>query len=151
MCYQSCAKKINRERERETFWSASSLLALYYRSKLKLFVCASLSVSLSLSPWMCACKKKKTHMKREHIYHSNNLQYKKQIVSARQKYTKQIFSLFCSQTKGVLECLLATFWRYSFNIKEWREINQRTGESSTGKAGISHSATNLVCNLIVSQ
>lgn len=33
------------------------------------------------------------HMKREHIYHSNNLQYEEQIVSSRQKYTKQIFSV----------------------------------------------------------
>ncbi len=33
------------------------------------------------------------HMKREHIYYSNNLQYEEQIVSSRQKYTKQIFSV----------------------------------------------------------
>lgn len=85
MCATSLLVK--RLTENETFQSASSLLALYYKFQSLSCLCANASLS------GCVCVYVLFHMKREHIYYSNNLQYEEQIVSSRQKYTKQIFSV----------------------------------------------------------
>lgn len=121
MCATSLLVK--RLTEKETFQSARSLLALYYKFQSLSCLCAYASLSGCVCVCMCLSTWKGRIFTTAIIYSMKNKLY------LLGKNTLNKYFLFCFfQTEEALEYMLATFSCYSFHIKGEHGINQRAAE-----------------------